>query len=145
MGTNFYFYVNGREYQHIGKRSAAGPYCWDCSVSLCANGNDSVHQPFSTRFLDRCPVCNQKLCSETLDKSSVGRELGFNKTKPGRKTGIKSCSSFTWAISPGHFADLNIAPNTEIRDEYGRLVQSFQAVLQECPIQFFDKIGKEFS
>jgi hypothetical protein len=39
MGTNFY----SRGGRHIGKRSAAGWYCWDCKQTLCANGEQYVH------------------------------------------------------------------------------------------------------
>ena len=53
MGTNFYWIVTGTAAVpsdvkvpieedspevHIGKRSAAGPYCWDCGVTLCEGG-----------------------------------------------------------------------------------------------------------
>jgi len=39
MGTNFYFSSGG----HIGKRSAAGWYCWDCKQTFCADGEKYVH------------------------------------------------------------------------------------------------------
>lgn len=39
MGTNFYFSNGG----HIGKRSAAGWYCWDCKQTFCVNGEEHVH------------------------------------------------------------------------------------------------------
>ena len=38
MGTNFYIIDKDQEYsegRHIGKRSAAGWYCWDCGTTLC--------------------------------------------------------------------------------------------------------------
>lgn len=59
MGTNFYRIKteaeleedvkNGvedlnQEGEHIGKRSAAGMYCWDCGVTLNVNGEFWVHQ-----------------------------------------------------------------------------------------------------
>jgi len=32
MGTNFY--INNSQRQHIGKRLAAGLYCWDCHDAI---------------------------------------------------------------------------------------------------------------
>ena len=68
--------------------------------------------------------------SQTADNSSVGRELGFNKSKPKKKTGVKTCSSFTWARGLGNIR--------KIQDEYGRHYsrKEFLAMLDECPIQF---------
>ena len=143
MGTNYYF-KGGDVEVHIGKRSAAGPYCWDCNVTLCAAGNGGVHQGKS-RWLDACPVCDKKYEEESLEDSATGRELGFNKNPPEAKQGVRSCSSFTWAVSPGHFAALKIAPNLHIEDEYGRNIEDFGVILSECPIQFFDSIGHEFN
>lgn len=48
MGTNYY----ARGYRriadmdpqyHIGKRSAAGLYCWDCGKTLCKDGESGIH------------------------------------------------------------------------------------------------------
>jgi hypothetical protein len=156
MGTNFYFYADESEHEHIGKRSAAGPYCWDCGVTLCSTsvdshtgkslfGSDSVHHSPS-HWLDCCPCCDAKETKEHLDESTAGRELGFNKTKPGAKTGVASCCSFTWAISPSRFADLKTAPNISIRDEYGTVYsnEEFRDVLKECPIKYYRSVGVEF-
>lgn len=145
MGTNFYFMVDNKEYKHIGKRSAAGLYCWDCGLSLSAGGHDCVHQS-NSRSLKECAVCGLKPKKEILENSSVGRELGFNKAIPEPKTGVASCSSFTWAVSPGLFFDINNAKNTSIEDEYGRKYspEEFSDILSECPIKFFGSIGTEF-
>lgn len=146
MGTNFYFISNDEHIDvHIGKRSAAGPFCWDCGMSLCAAGNHEVHNS-SARFLKECPVCGNPMEEESLSSSTAGRELGFNKKTPCRKTGVASCSSFSWAISPGLFYDYRKAPNLTIKDEYGRSFSSldFSKILSECPIMFFDSIGKDF-
>ena len=144
MGTNFYFIDGFQNEIHIGKRSAAGWYCWDCGISLCSAGNHKVH--YGSRFLDECPICGNKKIEEGFNNSTVGRELGFNKKIPKRKTGVKTCSSFFWAISPGHFADLKKAQNLHIEDEYGRLfsIREFSEILSECPIKFFSSIGEQF-
>jgi len=136
MGCNFYTLDN----QHIGKRSAAGMYCWDCGVSLCIGGKYEVHT--GKPFQSKCPVCGKNANNESLENSSVGRELGFNQNKPMIKKGVSSCSSFTWANE-------NDILNTKrkVIDEYGRKysIDDFHNILQECPIQFMGFIGTEFS
>ena len=136
MGMNIYTLDN----KHIGKRSAAGWYCWDCGISLCKGGDSNVHT--DSPFYDKCPKCNQSKNKETLENSSVGRELGFNKSKPQRKSGVSSCSSFSWANKK------DILKNKrKVIDEYGRkyTINEFYDILKECPIQFTDSIGLEFS
>ena len=146
MGTNFYFVSENGLERHIGKRSAAGMFCWDCGLSLCAAGHAEIHHS-EARWLKECPVCGKATKQEELENSTAGRELGFNHEYPKRKKGIASCCSFTWAISPGHFAGLKIAPNLHIEDEYEReyTLEEFSATLSECPIMFFDSIGVDFS
>jgi hypothetical protein len=152
MGTNFYFADRPDESDnsgvlrsmdtryHIGKRSAAGLYCWDCGVSLCKG---RVH--YDDGFYDKCPKCGKKRKKETIENSSAGRELGFNRRKPKPKRGVCSCSSFTWATDP--MKTIDVAIRGGIVDEYGShyTLEEFDMVLKECPIQFFDSIGKEFS
>lgn len=148
MGTNYY--ING---QHIGKRSAAGLYCWDCKTTLCKDGEEGVHTGKS-EWHDACPVCGAIAKEEKLDESTAGRELGFNKTKSQKKTGVASCSSFSWAMSEVDFyvvaANRTIVNSIcgkgldkSIRDEYGDSfsLKEFRQVLEECPIQYFDSIG----
>ena len=164
MGCNFYTQKSSEEnwgtrYQdHIGKRSAAGMYCWDCNVSLHKLGENEVHnthgiykghdlnQMIAEReeyWYDKCPECGQRQKEETLTDSSAGRELGFNKNPPEKKTGVASCLSFSWAMKPDHFAR-NVV---EVWDEYSRqyTLKEFKKILEECPIRFYELIGKEFS
>jgi len=147
MGTNFYLgkknIDNSDPEYHIGKRSAAGMYCWDCKRSLCKHGAGRVHYSDYNEWYDSCPQCGKKSKGEPIEKSTVGRELGFNETKPGKKTGVASCSSFTWAMPPERFE----SRRHHIYDEYGRRFtrKEFDKILEECPIQFFNHIGNEFS
>ena len=139
MGTNFY--IGGI---HIGKRSAAGLYCWDCNETLCPRGKEGVHMgPREDIWPDACPSCGAKPGVESLDSSTVGRELGFNRSMPARKEGVMTASSFSWAMPPASF----IIDRRRITDEYRRKYsrQAFGAVLSECPIQFYDSIGGDFS
>ena len=147
MGTNFYYRT-----EHIGKRSAAGWYCWECGVTLCKAGIDGVHHG-REEWHDACPKCGAMHGKASLGNSCVGRELGFNKSTPSPKRGVSGCSSFTWAVRPedlwmlvGRVEPKGAAPAV-IMDEYNReyTPEEFEAVLSECPIQYADSIGSEFS
>ena len=145
MGTNFYMLkkATGLQSNHIGKRSAAGMYCWDCNQSLCKTGNNGVHQGKS-EWHSSCPKCGKKFIEEDFNNSSAGRELGFNKSKPKAKKGVASCSSFRWAIDPEEFLKSKIKV---IKDEYGQKFtrEEFEQILLECPIQYNESIGQAFS
>jgi len=140
MGTNFF----SKSGIHIGKRSAAGLYCWDCGVSLCKGGSTKIHMGDGTDngWYKTCPICDEKPIKETWEQSTGGRELGFNESKPKAKTGVATCCSFLWAISPKRLSRMQL-----ILDEYGREFskEGFNDVLEECPIKFYTSIGKEFS
>lgn len=141
MGTNFYEAGHAeREDRHIGKRSAAGRYCWECRVTLCKGGTTGVH--YGEGFYDECPECGGVPLEESLTTGAAGRELGFNCSEPSRKRGVQSCSSFSWAMQPEELANLTL-----IEDEYGHIftLDEFYKVLEECPIQFYDHIGMCFS
>ena len=140
MGTNFY--VQGHRNSddpkwHLGKRSAAGYYCWDCKTTLCKKGEEGVHNSES-EWYDKCPICGKAPIDEGWN-SSAGRELGFNKTKPALKTGVASCSSFSWARKLGKVQ--------KIEDEYGNKYtrKEFELMLMECPIQHERSLGQRFS
>lgn len=124
----------------IGKRSAAGWWCWDCGVSLCKAGSSNVHFSASA-WHESCPKCGKKKEDEPLSESTAGRELGFNNHKPGRKKGVASCCSFAWGIEPDSLRNY-----PDIVDEYGRefTLEQFRDILTECPIQSTDLIGQEF-
>lgn len=137
MGTNYYLVSDGR---HVGKRSAAGMYCWDCKEILHADNetSDGKYQ---------CPMCSEIESDEGWN-SSVGRELGFNNEKPHRKSGVASCSSFAWDIDPLLITYLFDTKRKKIIvDEYGRkfTAAQFNAILEECPIVEYDSIGDDFS
>ena len=163
MSTNFYIRGhNGSDdpLYHIGKRSAAGPYCWDCKTTLCKEGEDAIHFSARNEFHKSCPKCGKKPKEESMDSSTGGRELGFNKEKPARKSGVASCMSFTWAMDPLHLLEGGVTTLGEcpcckrpfpddkiIEDEYERTysMTEFKEVLEECPIQYKDSVGQRFS
>lgn len=138
------------EGRHIGKRSAAGPYCYDCDVTLCPGGKDRVHMGrMGDVWPDHCPKCGKTKTDESLDEGAVGVELGFATAKTTRPTGVRSCSSFSWAQQPAEvIARCNENPDDEIiQDEYGRRLtgREFLGMLEaNCPIRFTHSIGKDF-
>jgi hypothetical protein len=145
MGTNFYVRKrfslrHNREGQHIGKRSAAGKYCWDCGTTLCVGGDEGVHR--DAAFYDNCPKCGKPANMENGYHAAFV-ELGFQEPQDlQRPTGVSSASSFTWAC---HAVDV---VGKDIVDEYGRIYswdEFEEQVIAFCPIQFFDSIGVEFS
>jgi hypothetical protein len=163
MGTNFYIAGHAHDDSpkwHIGKRSAAGLFCWDCNITLCKFGNEGIHRGNGTpsmvdldharRWHARCPLC-KKARQDEGTASSGSRELGFNKTAPKAKKGVATCASFTWAMSQEDLkAKLkkwqNQPAKKVIVDEYEHLFTAaeFEAVLSECPVRF-EMIGQEFS
>lgn len=156
MGTNFYLKTlldagildRDDPQVHIGKRSAAGLYCWDCGVTLCQSGISGIHRA-GQRWLDRCPRCGQSPDAETMANSAVGLELGFARLKAKRPHGVRSCSSFSWAQDPIAIRKLCFTLGDEpvVVDEYGRVYTGDQFLLMlmaNCPLQFEDSLGTRF-
>lgn len=139
MGTNFY--IGKKNPIHIGKRSAAGLFCWDCNKTLCDDEKD-IHKS-SSSWAEKCPYCGKSPIKEGLKNSAVGVELGFSNAISGKKTGVSSCSSFSWAIKPDEFVTMK---GIRIFDEYGKEYtrKEFKQVLLSCPIKYYDSVGDEF-
>ena len=146
MGTNFYLkgHTDSDDPKfHIGKRSAAGPYCFDCKITLCKGGDAGIHTTKWNRYekdwYNKCPFCGKKPIKEDFGSGAAGRELGFDKSPFSRKTGVASCSSFTWARK--------LCKVRKIEDEYGieYTRDEFEKMLEECPVQYHHSIGQWFS
>lgn len=82
MGTNFYWTKIPREFEnyklnvekyigdvddnpdnvllHIGKRSAAGSYCYECGTTLNKCGTDYVHGGDNIDWYEQCPICGKE-------------------------------------------------------------------------------------
>jgi len=146
MATNFYLmghkHDDSPEY-HIGKRSAAGLYCWNCRITLCEQGESAIHSSEST-FSDKCPKCGKKYEPKPGWHGAGAVELGFAQPyAPDERKGIDTCSSFTWAMNPER-----LRSKRKVTDEYGRvytIAEFNNIVLDNCPIQYKDSIGHEFS
>lgn len=180
MGTNYYIkgYPEDSEFDdrnsirwHIGKRSAAGLFCFDCGISLGIGGNRHVHNCARTlpQYLqnlhkdmieqgkeqyDRCPMCGKEYVKEDFGASTAGIELGFNQNQTEKRTGVRSASSFTFAMGlyalmgrldeEGFFGD-----DKCIVDEYGRefSIAEFMDILNAIPrsLWFTESLGMVFS
>lgn len=146
MGTNFYWRDaladDDRDPDdlrvHIGKRSGAGFYCWDCDETLHMHGIAGVHTGKSAWF-DACPSCGKR-----KDAPEPAR---VNERPP---TGVAKCCSFTWAASPRRVRRLCAAHPDRLLvvDESGVELtgRQFLHMLElTCPIEIHDSIGTRFS
>ncbi len=111
---------------HIGKRSAAGSYCYDCG-SVFHQHTSELHSGRDSdffKYLDSCHGCGKRREERTVFPSSAGIELGFNKAEEVKKEGIGSCSSFTWTLMKHKWELQKLASKKNrkkiVEDEYGR-------------------------
>ena len=159
MGTNFYWLdqSSGDHFRdmdpsiHIGRRSAAGAYCWTCGVTLCCGDTQAIHTGKSAWF-DSCPQCGAvwEPKREGLDGSAVGVELGFAEARTRKPMGVRSCMSFSWAQTPERVRAICQESPDKILviDEYGGEYtgQGFLDMLESnCPVEFTHSIGMWFS
>lgn len=94
-------YVSDWEDKHIGKRYAAGIWCWDCRVPMYDESHPEMVGGFPhPKPLDKCPSCGKS--KEETKYNPAMRELGFDKNKPYKPTGIDGASGFIWNID-NHF------------------------------------------
>jgi|SRR5688572_7195173 len=135
MGTNFYT-LKGK---HIGKRSAAGLYCWNCNTTLCKEGEENVHHSFGYKSSDD----GENVLESLNDYINHISQFWYDKCpKCHEKTGVSPCSSFSWDVNPSKISKLKY-----VKSEYGEKMtkEDFLNMLDGCPIRFFDSIGKDFS
>ena len=86
-----------------------------------------------------------------METSAAGLELGFNKNATEKRTGVRTCSSFTWSMAPellfsrikqvGLDSQQKCIVN-EYKDEF--TLDEFIKLRKACPI-VFKKIGQRFS
>lgn len=169
MSTNFYWQMvgtpmirlaTGEEFPaaistegprfHIGKRSMAGLYCWDCNRTLCPGGNAGIHAGGNGPWPETCPQCGATNIPEGLRAGPAAVELGFAQPREERPKGVRGTSSFTWAQDPSVVHRTCEAHMDEpvIVDEYGRAVtgREFIAMIRcNCGVEFTDYIGQSFS
>ena len=74
--------------KHIGKRWANGYWCYDCKVRALRDVMGCFWY---------CPKCGARASDETLFNPAM-RELGFDKNKSRKRTGVDGSSGFIWCI-----------------------------------------------
>ena len=135
MGTNF-FTMSGK---HIGKRSAAGKYCWDCRKTLCKGGEEKIHYDYE--WYNDCPVCGKPYVKKENTAGMV--ELGFSKEIENK--GVGTCCSFNWAVAPERVVGNKRLK--KVKNEYGEVFtrEEFEKMLENlCPIWYRHSIGEWF-
>ena len=153
MGTNFYWSDDDvlHKYnvvKHIGKRSAAGTYCYDCGTTLCDLGTDFVHDGHRGRFLKSCPFCG-KTYDPNQGATATTVELGFNTFDEIEQHGVGTASSFRWRMMRHLTVLRTVAAETPDRvcivDEYerGYTASAFLDMVTKCPI--WNQTPAEFS
>jgi len=146
MGTNFYTFENfcancdrQDRLEHIGKRSAAGLYCWSCDAPLPEDEEKCIH--CGTRWERKGPG---------EPGNAAGVELGFAEPAMERPhNGVTNASAFRWAMEPDRVRLLCEASMDApcVVDEYGSKMtgREFLEMLRcQCPLERFS-IGVEFS
>lgn len=160
MGTNFYWapvteyptvitFADGEERtipkpegRHIGKRSAAGAYCFDCDITLCMGGNSAIHNSRSS-WHDACPMCGKTKPSPDIRRGAGAIELVFARPNEKRPTGIQTTSSFSWAIDPAEARHICEARMDQpcVVNEYGTVftgAEFLRMLRANCAVQFTD-------
>lgn len=174
MGTNFYIKGYSPDEKitsdwHIGKRSAAGIFCFDCGISLGFGGNKYVHEELPEylkyRLRDKldsfgggvymeCPLCGKQYVKEEFTGSSAGIELGFNKNIKEKRNGVRTASSFTFAMGicklRKRLEEIGANPDEKcIVNEYGDdyTLGEFLDILDTIPpaLKFTQELNSEFS
>jgi len=104
MSTNFYRLKTG---DHIGKRSGAGQYCWDCNSTLNQGGIKQVH--IRADSFESCPFCGKFPAIDIIEAY-----------KTRRPKGVYYACSFIWAVLPYDIINLCNTKLTSsvIKDEY---------------------------
>ena len=115
---------------HIGKRSGAGAYCFDCETTLCADGESGIHHAGRYWFTE-CPDCG-------VEPAEEGEPA----------TCVRWVCSFSWAQDPEEVRK-TLKENAQIEvvvDEYGvnYTGEAFLETLKSCPINYTNSVGKEF-
>lgn len=104
---------------HVGKISGAGPFCYNCDITMHKHGDSGIHlNRHKNEWNSKCPRCKSKeYIAPTL--------------------------SFTWAMK---VEEVKETANLFV-DEYSgeHTIPEFQMKIARCGIQFFESIGVDFS
>lgn len=137
---------------HIGKRGAAGFFCYDCKTTLRKGGPNLIHmgRGCNNEWYDACPKCGKKYAPHKGICTAAAIELGFSPPRIEPPKGVHSTCSFAWAQDPEGVKKICAGrPNEQlITDEYGRMSTCLEFIKMlevNCMIQFHHLIGQGFS
>jgi len=106
---------------------------------------------FRDDWYEKCPRCGREPASEELDAGPVAVELGFAGPRKERPTGVRGCSSFTWAQEPLSVRERCLRLSNRWRkivvDGYGQKYTGKQFIKMldtNCPVQYTRHVGVEF-
>lgn len=135
-GDKQYLNLKGK---HIGKKSGAGHFCWNCKITLCKLGEHYIHSAYTGKkdWHDFCPTCGLDKKSYSLNENNIQSGVGYVYT-------------FTWAEHNDKVKEIcNLNLNNQIIiDEYGEKYtgEQFLTMLDlTCPYQKYSSVGTEFS
>lgn len=148
MSTNYYLLeAEGAELPDhwervdlfIGKRAAAGTYCWDDRLTLCKGGEAAIHSG-RAEWHQACPKCGQR----PRQRSPEELEEPHRAFVPTPR-GVLLVSSFTFHLAPRALrscvARLSHPARSRIIacDDDRMSLAAFEEMLAlRCPIHFFD-------
>ena len=96
---------------HIGKRWAAGVWCWECKKEAEYDALGCFHF---------CAKCGARCSGETLAFNPAMRELGFDKTKEIKHKGVDGASGFFWHAKNRKEALRKLKGIKKVKTEYGQ-------------------------
>jgi hypothetical protein len=128
MGMNIYKLKKDGG-NHIGKRWATGIWCWDCKIKA---EHDSIG------LFWYCPKCNQR-CSEKTLYNPVMRELGFDREKETKHSGVDGANGFIWQAKNKKDALKLLKGIKKVKTEYGKYWS-----IKRFWIMFNDVIKEDF-
>lgn len=128
MGMNIYT----KSGKHIGKRSAAGLWCWDCRVEV--------------GLLDHCPECGRE---DENRYNPVMKELGFDE-EHHKPAGVDGASKFMWQVGDDGIGEniVEVVRNIgryKLETEYGEELSTQDFVRMFDYVITHDFISNEFS
>ena len=150
MGTNFYLTSVADELKekHLGKRSAAGLYCYDCDISLVTGlrGGLNVRSPHYGEGTDyrTCPKCKTKP-SGNLYNPELFTPRPDEMAREERYV-VRYCHSFSFAQARVRID--TYASEIDVVDEYDRhmtMEELRTEVIAKAVFLFTHHIGQEFS
>lgn len=135
-----------QDYSHIGKRSAAGLYCYSCNSWFHDPANCDKREPDERRT---CKYCGKG--PEDVMSRAASMELGFSEAEADRpESGVKGTCSFGWANWPDEVYRIALTAPVDmplVIDEYGRTMtgQEFLTMMRSNVDITKMSIGQVFS